>query len=486
VDVLEEFLYLMNADEPPWSILLSPNIELGSVECWTPREMLRLRGTCQALRWHSSCLLGGRSQSTAAFFADMIVQGLQVNLVDWQDASVADLYGACRRIFMERLLISSIPAVVAAAAKDSHNVDPSCCAIFGGGYPLHRRLLADTPFNANTQLDPHRPVLGWTPGDLDIFVPFGCPSAAPAKVIQTSQAVLDAVTQHVLDLLPHTRGPSRTVPTYEVVHRSGYDEPIGNYDPRELGEGPASDEDAPTAQVTPTASSHRPFVEPEEPKTGETYTRGMLRAAAAADLRDLINDHENDHENDPSSDPIALPYSILRGTQRSLLDGGLLDGRSDEILGRPRKYKVARVIDVFCTLRIDGETFRYKSCKTAGQHEDDDLLCEEWRCPKKINIVQYHGEPLAPLHLVSGFDLLTPQIATGVTPGTAQLHFLCTPEAEETIKARELRLTPNTWGASYHGTEPLGLLRAAWAQLRRIEKYEERGFKLILPATGRQ
>ena len=142
----------MAAEAAPWCILLSPSLDLGCVEEWTPLEMLRLRATCHAFRWHSSRVRGGsQTQDSAAFFADVLVQGLGIDIsmsyphsssVETRQAS--QYYAVCRRIFMERLLISSLPRVAAAAAELDQSTDAAqSCAVIGGGYALHRRLLED-------------------------------------------------------------------------------------------------------------------------------------------------------------------------------------------------------------------------------------------------------------------------------------------------------------------------------------------------------
>ena len=92
--------------------------------------------------------------------------------------------------------------------------------------------------------------------------------------------------------------------------------------------------------------------------------------------------------------------------------------------------------------------------------------------------MQYHGEPLAPLDLVRGFDILPPQVAVSVAPGSARAHFEVPPDAASAIEQRELRFGPYTFPTSYSGTSSIDLLRAAAVQVTRIAKYAERGFSL--------
>ena len=155
---------------------------------------------------------------------------------------------------------------------------------------------------------------------------------------------------------------------------------------------------------------------------------------------------------------------------RELSEQGLLEGGG--VVSIQKRYRIARVVDI-----------------TASVHRQDRTVKNlAVRFPVKVNLVQYHGEPLDPLALVGSFDLPPPQIA--VRPcalDSARPVFELTPEARQAIETRELRFTPYTWGPCYVRADedleeeglPKKILRVpVRVQLERIDKYVGRGFRL--------
>ena len=433
---------------PPWCFLLSADLMLiGADDTWQPRDMLMLRATCKSLRG---------PQSTNEFLRQMLEQGLGVPIASSaraQNAFDTDiLYGLCRRIFMERVLLSSLP-LVAKRAIGEPELEASHCCIFGGSFALHRLLMQGAAYPAARD---SLAFVDWVPGDLDVFIPYGCPANAPEEDKSRSQAVLSAVVARLKELMPNLYAAART--GVLVKRRTEYDD-VEDEVTRE------------PVKVSNHLRQSQPFEEPAQPSAASTYTRGELRDAVTNEIPDHIQEQ----------DGIMLPVEVMERTQimmRSLMNAGMLDGPNEDLLGLPRSYKVARVVDLRAAWGAAPEEipdgFRVDSLVP------DVPFLKSWACPRHINIVQYHGEPISPLALVGGFDLLPPQVAVGVQPGTARLHFECSAPARKAIAARQLHFTPNTWPTSYQGSDVECILKAAWVQVRRIQKYVDRGFELTL------
>ena len=183
-------------ERAPWGVLLASDLPLG-VD-WHPSHQLRLRGVCYALR-------GGKS--TAQHYTEVLAHfGLNVRMGDPQA-----LYRLACRVFDERAFIHRTRSVVAKAVgvrADDPLSENLCCV--AGSHALNRLLLlgegqgsqvaaagssasrasgsaaagggesgilrrgapCDPGLSSSRQRDTAAPGVGWTPGDIDIFV--GC------------------------------------------------------------------------------------------------------------------------------------------------------------------------------------------------------------------------------------------------------------------------------------------------------------------------
>jgi len=425
--------------------------------------MLRLRATCGALRGPSN---------TSAYLLTILAKGLGLSRyaigVELAEQSLRELFFFCSRLYSERLLLCSLPQTVRQAAGVSDSIDATPYAIIGGSFALHRYLLhLDDP--------DRRP--RWEPDDLDVFIPFGCAHDSPEEEVARSGAVLTAVQQKVSELLPLLQEHVTEI----LVKTRGL---RGGGYPDELGDpfaqmGMSNEEEAETelSRQTVTATVPPPlmrFEEPEQPKLPHSYTRQLLRAVGQMPFPSIVPPEEDGDEEDGGA---------LHAGERRMLEWahnelgrlsylGMLDGDPQESLGRSRPYKIARCVDVKAHHGTGGAE--------RGLRVDYRYLRKDfgWAFPKKVNIVQYHGPPLAPIELVAGFDLLPPQVAVVVAAGAARARFDVPEEAMSAISCGELRFGRYTFSPSYSGGAPLNLLHAARNQLMRICKYQARGFKL--------
>lgn len=470
----------LNASQPPWCFLLAAHLHFGAVEWWGPADMLRLRAVSRVLRspW-----------STSDFITAVLSQGLGWTLPREDLAERDGVEGAlrlrcafCCRLYLERVLLHAIPNVAAAAAGVNPSTNSTPCVTIGGSFALHRLLIGQVGFSLN-----------WEPDDMDVFVSFGCPRDSPAEELARSEAVLTAVQGLVSRLLPLLQDRCTEVLIRTPPGRDTYpgdevgEPPIGdafaNMGMHEVdmlaGTGEASQHEEEEeeeehrelvqARVWKNAET---FHEPAQPKLPNSYTREQLLAVSTAEFSTIVDTFVGPM-------PMMTPFGTFteRGRLhwahthlRQLFAHGMLDGAPHDLLGRPKPYKIARCFDIEARhpTSSDGPGLRVEVQRDDGG----------WPFPRKVNIVQYHGEPLAPLDLVRGFDLLPPQVAVSVAPGSARAHFEVPPDATSAIEQRELRFGPYTFPTSYSGTSSIDLLRAAAVQVTRIAKYAERGFSL--------
>ena len=132
---------------------------------------------------------------------------------------------------------------------------------------------------------------------------------------------------------------------------------------------------------------------------------------------------------------------------RQLFAHGMLDGAPHDLLGRPKPYKIARCFDIEAhhPTSSDGPGLRVEV-----QHDDGG-----WPFPKKVNIVQYHGEPLAPLDLVRGFDILPPQVAVRRSKTRATSGFAMRPRRRtRNTMRRDSRVMLEHRSTPWPGTPP--------------------------------
>ena len=461
----------------PWCLLLSPQLALGPVAWWQPADMLRLRATCKAFR---------AEQTTAEFLFGMLSAGLDAGEGVWTAVTDArQLFDCCCRLFAERLFIDSLPSVAAAAAGASSAAAVGDHAIVAGGFALHRYMRDTEGITPDFE-----------PGDVDVFIPYGASSEAEAEVQERSDRVWLGVIEHVEAMMPLLYTTEEIGPAVELVTRrvttrgddydemmamldADYDAMLMAEDEDVLGAGPAQvggdanpmagSADAPPQEVMERRENQRwraraRFVEPRVPRTGAEYPVSLLRRMAAGMTRDELTQGV-----DVDVDDFALPEISTR--LRPLLQAGMLDG--DAMLGRPRGYRIARVVEIKAEIRRRDRRMPWL------------------QFPSKINVIQYHNAPLKPLNLVASFDLPPPQIALSVCPGSARPHFELTPGARAAMGTRTLAVGPNTWGPCYmrgwrtngeHDDAPPRPIDI-WAgpvrvQLARMSKYVARGFKM--------
>jgi hypothetical protein len=379
--------------------------------------------------------------------------------------------------------------------------------------------------------------LAWQPGDVDVFLPFGASQHASQDDRRRSEAVWEIVIAHVKRLLPLLYSPSEHHAIPRVKSSNMYDDPdtfIGPPDSAFWGglSGPdgewVDDEDDEVMEakseatqpeelpLVPNEEEHKivealSFEEPENPIQARTYSRARLRQLARGEP------------------PFAGAGEGAHRVLAKLEAHGLLDGNQTDVLGLPRAYKVGRVANIEVVLEglSHGDDLAYSSFEvermewatffTSNRGPTlESFSTRPWRLPATINLVQYHGEPLDPLGaprleqmyfacthaprvpaaLIGTFDLMPPRVAIGVEPGSARHRFTLAAETAQTIATRELGLTKFTWGPCYlnsvhnpdHDDEPdepedrqlhMAMLRGpVRTQLKRIMKYEYRGFKL--------
>ena len=452
------------ANQPPWCFLLAEHLHFGAVTWWAPSDMLRLRATCRALRGPSN---------TSAYLLTILAEGLgwtrYATGVELAEQSLHQLFCFCSRLYSERLLLCSLPQTVRQAAGVSESIDATPYAIIGGSFALHRYLLHSE--------DPNRRPR-WEPDDLDVFIPFGCAHDSPAEEVARSGAVLTAVQQTVSELLPLLQEHvTEILVTTRGIRGGEYPDELD--DPfAQMGMSDEDEEETETelSRQTVTATVAPPltrFEEPEQPKLPHSYTRQHLRAVGQMPFPLIVPPEEDGGEEDGGGLHAVETRDMLERAHKGLgrlFRLGMLDGDPQERLGRSRPYKIARCVDV--------ETRHATGGAERGLRVD--YLREDfgWAFPKKVNIVQYHGPPLAPIELVAGFDLLPPQVAVVVAAGAARARFDVPEDAMSAISHGELRFGRYTFSPSYSGAAPLDLLRAARNQLKRIYKYQARGFKL--------
>lgn len=507
----------LTLEQAPWCVMLAPQLALGAVEWWQPPQMLLLRAVCKALR-------GG--QSTASFIEDVLARGLGVKFSRGKYNS-AQLYGLCRRTSAERLLLASLPDIAArAAGLELSDPMAASAVVVAGGYALHRYLREELHVGVGP---------GWNPGDLDIFIPYGARYDDSVEAKQQSRAVWEAVLAHVSQLLPLVFGPTQLVRKVQVDYdRYEHDQLNPDDDPSHDEQPCAGDDEqryaedmveAAAASDARAATEHEReefkepefkerelFQEPFEPLAARTYTRGtLLRMANELEL----------HGPQP-------------GCLATLEKHGVLAGSPADVLGRPRPYKIARVSKIMPVVKAgrthdddlcfvtenyyervfqDGNSIRSSVTQVGPRHSHDGPTAaaeaaerqrekrghdrRSWGIPCEVNLVQYHGEPLEPLALVGGFDIVPPRVAVSVEPGSARHRFTLAPETAEAIAASELRLSQYTWGPCYPRPSAWGMTleelsveeeeqyvnRSIYVgpvrtQLFRIAKYEARGFRL--------
>lgn len=178
----------INRSAPPWSVLLDTGMPLGATTRWTPRDMLRLRGTCHALR--------GSHFSTKLFLVDVLAHALDVRAlpeqsyrllpseqlsdrstprtVQLRERSFEDLAQLANRVFAERCFLRALPSAVqevitAYFAQEGvpqwlpETTAPPPAAVVAGGHALQRLLLRDS-----IESPPD-----WCSDDYDVFIPYG-------------------------------------------------------------------------------------------------------------------------------------------------------------------------------------------------------------------------------------------------------------------------------------------------------------------------
>jgi hypothetical protein len=441
--------------EAPWCVLLGTHLPLGVVPWWQPKQMLLLRSTCRALH----------GDSTSEFLFEVLTSGFHVKENIWRHATEGrTLYEFCRRLFAERLLIATLSCVAAAAAGLEPS-DPRArrCAIVAGGFALNRYERDVEGRECDRKYS----------GDVDVFIPFGSSKYEDAAELERSKVVWRAVIRHVESSLlqiftEREVGPERITIN---LHPGDYDYPRS--DDEDLPPDD-SDEERPPIQVQrylQRLDFHKRFHAPEEPIIGHTYPLALLRRMAMGMSRVELGGalHEDEYVGDEH---------VLCSKLGTLLSRGMLDG--DATAGLARGYRIARVIEVSANIR-DSEAYE-----------------SMWpvQFPTTINVIQYFGEPLEQLALVSSFDLPPPQVALRVEEGSALARFDLTAAAQEAQLTRELRLGKYTWGPCYllpahrfrsaadvdelpTSPRPFDILnKPVRAQLSRIDKYVDRGFRL--------
>ena len=411
----------------PWGVLLDTSLPLG-VD-WHPREHIRLRGVCMALRG---------KRSTAEHFSE-ILQHLGVSVRMGSPEALAKL---TFRIFNEMSFVHRVQGVAARGfglRADDPAAAELCCV--AGSYALNRFLLLGdrtttdpstrSKRNATAGLaqpaDPGgaAPGVSWTPGDIDVFL--GCRGTPNSRL---SVQAFNKVVEHGLwaaqglwsgAKLPsnhwgawmpsdlHARMPKTWPVDANVKYTSEYNG---------LGELPT---DIHAAMTTP----------------GVTYPRELV-------LQYLHGDEET---------------ADLQATIRGL----------EPTLGIRRPFRVERVAEIRPFKSNFDNLLRGASCSYGSL----------WPMPMKINVIQIsnpRGKPLAPSEVVSAFDLVPAMMSMQVDRGLVP-HFTASEEARLCAITRELRLSKYAFGPSRDG-HMLQLEEAILKQLGRISKYKKYGFTL--------
>lgn len=145
----------VNVAEAPWCVLLGEARPLQAKHGWTPRDMLRLRSTCKALR--------AGVESVEFFRALLLRSSKAFARPDALELSGRHAFLLCQRVVLEINFLHQLHDVCRRESGQRPGDTPPCTV--AGSYALHRMMIQDETAGG--------PLPDWSPGDLDIFVS-GC------------------------------------------------------------------------------------------------------------------------------------------------------------------------------------------------------------------------------------------------------------------------------------------------------------------------
>jgi len=434
-------------DAAPWCVLLSADLPLEHQ--WTPAGMLRLRGTCKALR-------GG--VSSGEYFARLLRQ-LGVRRIDGleQRAAAHRIFTLCCTVWAERQFVH----VATAACRRVAGLGPNDVApcVVAGGLALHRQMLLSSEGDDIT----------WRPGDLDIFVS-GCRRPWTDAELQA----------HRDEELRNEGGEERDVGAHGMIY------PM----PRPL-----------SAHGATTNPAVKTVVRLAMAMLGGLYPDSHVYVEAR---EGYVHWNENGHGVSTTEYSRAAVVRALETEAPKVVPAvgaastgawcGAIASQLPAAGGGPvnaRPVQLGTIIEV----SLDEPALEPRVKKSFAPRLRDFAglgYLSGWWAPAKINIIELVSEePIPPLQVVSGFDMLQCGVAM-VPRGPSGVEFVQSEETRQCVRRREVRLTRYVLGplklhAGVEGPEMSpedALRRIVYGLMDRALKYMRRGFALVDTGAG--
>lgn len=299
------------------------------------------------------------------------------------------------------------------------------------------------------------PLFSWTPGDLDIFIPFGgvVERAGEDDIWPGGDIVFDAIAQSLCTHLPSMvgldpraqRGPSPFLPSFMEIcedYSDEYVEHVRHFYSDEYVE-----------HVSHFGGSGRP-------------ANQMAYKVDSVLLSDVRHENGGEYHQRLTDDEMLFRQKIVHALDNLERQGEFTTDRNFGVLRQCLIHKAVRISLGPSILK--------------GGH-----LPQGYKLPfSSINLVQYKGAPRPCQRVLDDFDLLPCQVAIHALSGSRAYAFSASEAAKAAIMTRTLVLTMTSFPSirPWDGDDPdleaerHRKINSFGKQLSRIVKYQDRGF----------